>query len=542
MSMLSGGDADLKAIKCRYLIDRLDRWTQNAKTLDTDVPEIVTTCQRLSSGFLALSQTVDGEVWEWLRALVPEERGPLARALTKSFAQAELVHLSRIAPILDSSISFCASAPPGPVSQVLVSDESVVELARRQLQELVIPKITPFEGDVLAYQEFKRTFQFEINKLSLPPHRRLQALKSCLKGPPLSIIQNSTPTEEGYSSAWETLDARYEGKLRTASALFETFLQVPEGNPTIDECIAWISRRQMLLDQHDIPQPLDFLLCHVILSALSANLQEEFRKKYLRSFDELPQSAQVLEFLKNQEDKFAPKITLRKSTSSPQDVTAPSSRLPEGPSSQQSETPSLPRTFFKPRAVSTLKPSKTHTPKSAKSPPPSPKKSSSPIPARRTPPSTSRAPSPPVHSLRCYFCDEWHLISNCNEYLRLPVSNRWSFITENHLCVNCFSKSHSVAQCPRSAGCLECAGAHHTTLHPPPPSSSLSQRTLPDVVIPPLMSLSPKLTKKLPDPSPRRAVPHLRDDVSYPSTSSGSSTLSSLPTIYFGSDSPKATF
>uniref|UniRef100_T1I493 Uncharacterized protein n=1 Tax=Rhodnius prolixus TaxID=13249 RepID=T1I493_RHOPR len=309
MSMLSGGDADLKAIKCRYLIDRLDRWTQNAKTLDTDVPEIVTTCQRLSSGFLALSQTVDGEVWEWLRALVPEERGPLARALTKSFAQAELVHLSRIAPILDSSISFCASAPPGPVSQVLVSDESVVELARRQLQELVIPKITPFEGDVLAYQEFKRTFQFEINKLSLPPHRRLQALKSCLKGPPLSIIQNSTPTEEGYSSAWETLDARYE-----------------------------------------------------------------------------------------------------------------------------------------------------------------------------------------------------------------------------------------VALCPRSAGCLECAGAHHTTLHPPPPSSSLSQRTLPDVVIPPLMSLSPKLTKKLPDPSPRRAVPHLRDDVSYPSTSSGSSTLSSLPTIYFGSDSPKATF
>uniref|UniRef100_T1HYI4 Uncharacterized protein n=1 Tax=Rhodnius prolixus TaxID=13249 RepID=T1HYI4_RHOPR len=68
-----------------------------------------------------------------------------------------------------------------------------------------------------------------------------------------------------------------------------------------------------MLGSLEIPHPLDFLLCHVVLSVLSPALQEEFRKRYLGSFDVLPTSAQVLDFLKDQEDRFAPKLTLGRS-------------------------------------------------------------------------------------------------------------------------------------------------------------------------------------------------------------------------------------
>lgn len=67
-----------------------------------------------------------------------------------------------------------------------------------------------------------------------------------------------------------------------------------------------------MLDQYDIPHPFDFLLCHITLFILSPGLQEEYRKKYLKSFDELSRSAQMLDFLKDQEDRFSSKLTSKK--------------------------------------------------------------------------------------------------------------------------------------------------------------------------------------------------------------------------------------
>uniref|UniRef100_T1I5Q8 Uncharacterized protein n=1 Tax=Rhodnius prolixus TaxID=13249 RepID=T1I5Q8_RHOPR len=141
------------------------------------------------------------------------------------------------------------SAPASQISPVPVTDESIIELARKQLQELVIPNIVPFEGDVLKYRGFKLTFQSEVHKLSLHAAKRLEALRSSLRGPPLSIIQYAPSTEEGYLYAWDMLDSRYEGRLRVASATMEAFLQFPGPDPSIDSYIAWLSQRQIMLDQ-----------------------------------------------------------------------------------------------------------------------------------------------------------------------------------------------------------------------------------------------------------------------------------------------------
>lgn len=127
-------------------------------------------------------------------------------------------------------------------------------------------------------------------------------------------------------------DAPYEGRLRIASAMMESFLQFPAADSSIEECIAWLSGRQIPLDHCYILHPLDFLLCHITLSVLSPGLQEEFRKKCLWPFEELPRSAQVMDFLKDQ-DRFSPKLTVKKSSplsvqASPGHIPTPSSHQP----------------------------------------------------------------------------------------------------------------------------------------------------------------------------------------------------------------------
>uniref|UniRef100_T1I0S9 Uncharacterized protein n=1 Tax=Rhodnius prolixus TaxID=13249 RepID=T1I0S9_RHOPR len=252
----SDHSSDIYAVRCRHLISRLDRWSRSVRDLSPSSPQALELSRQYSSMFSLLSQTVDREAWEWLRALPPEVSGPLALSLSESHELAESAQLAIIMPLL-------ATHPPGHSdttcqgSPVTVTDESIIELARRQLRELVIPNITPFNGDVLQYKSFKSTFTSEVHRLSLSAAKRLDALRSSLRGPPLSIIQNAQSSEEGYAYAWEILDSRYEGRLRIASAIMETFLQFPGEDPSIDNCIAWLSRRQIMLDQCEIPHPMD---------------------------------------------------------------------------------------------------------------------------------------------------------------------------------------------------------------------------------------------------------------------------------------------
>uniref|UniRef100_T1I7P9 Uncharacterized protein n=1 Tax=Rhodnius prolixus TaxID=13249 RepID=T1I7P9_RHOPR len=549
-SIQSEASGDLNAIRCRHLTARLDQWTRNVQLLDPESPESVARCQQLSAVFGSLSQTVDKEAWEWLRPLASDCSAPLALALSQSHEQAELAHLSIVLPILATPPPSIKPAPVSVSSHTGVVDESVVELARRQLQELIIPKIPVFEGDVLTYGDFKRNFQTEIHRLALPAAKRLQALRSCLKGPPLSIVQNATSTEEGYLYAWETLDARYEGRLRVASAMVDNFLHFPEPHPSIEACIAWLSSRQILLDQCSIPHPLDFLLCHITLSNLAPGLQEEFRKKYLRSFDELPCSSQVLDFLKDQGDRLSPTLSPRRT--SPPPVQASPSPSPTPPSHQPASIPS----------PSQVKP---YSPKSVRFVPRPPRRPSSSSPPPRPPPipSTPRAPtSSTSSSIQCYLCGDPHRLSKCAHYVNLSVSDKWDLVTEKNLCTNCLSIYHPVSRCPCQVGCAKCHGEHHTSLHPPPPSASLSQRRASAPGITPLMSLRtsrpsrPKSPPKRvrsqdlpesPPPFPRRSLlppssfePHLplgrvRDSESRPSSSSSSDELPPVhPVTYFG--------
>lgn len=89
---------NLNVVICKHLIARLEQWTQGVHSLSTETPEPAGVCQQIALLYHTLSHSLDGEAWELLQQIPPEDSGPLALALTNSHAQAELAYFSVVVP------------------------------------------------------------------------------------------------------------------------------------------------------------------------------------------------------------------------------------------------------------------------------------------------------------------------------------------------------------------------------------------------------------------------------------------------------------
>ncbi|XP_075150784.1 uncharacterized protein LOC142224892 [Haematobia irritans] len=71
-----------------------------------------------------------------------------------------------------------------------------------------------------------------------------------------------------------------------------------------------------------------------------------------------------------------------------------------------------------------------------------------------------------VSDPKCSLCpNEFHLIKRCPKFLQMDPNDRFAEIKNNHLCVNCFSKSHTAQNCPSKYSCRSCSQKHNTLLH-----------------------------------------------------------------------------
>ena len=79
--------------------------------------------------------------------------------------------------------------------------------------------------------------------------------------------------------------------------------------------------------------------------------------------------------------------------------------------------------------------------------------------------------------LKCPSCKKDHWLSQCDEFKKLSLYNRYQFVRSKHLCINCLVPGHFVQDCPKRSFCRVegCAKKHSTFLHekqsPPKPSS-----------------------------------------------------------------------
>ncbi|XP_073831493.1 uncharacterized protein [Musca autumnalis] len=80
-----------------------------------------------------------------------------------------------------------------------------------------------------------------------------------------------------------------------------------------------------------------------------------------------------------------------------------------------------------------------------------------------------------VSDPKCPLCpNEAHIIRKCPKFLRMNPDARSSEIKRQGLCLNCFSKTHSVKNCPSQHNCYTCNKQHNTLLHKIPVNSASS--------------------------------------------------------------------
>ncbi|XP_059217550.1 uncharacterized protein LOC131994726 [Stomoxys calcitrans] len=71
-----------------------------------------------------------------------------------------------------------------------------------------------------------------------------------------------------------------------------------------------------------------------------------------------------------------------------------------------------------------------------------------------------------VSESNCKLCpNEVHVIRKCPKFLQMSVNQRLAEIKRLSLCLNCFSKSHSVRHCSSKFSCLKCNKRHNSLLH-----------------------------------------------------------------------------
>lgn len=69
------------------------------------------------------------------------------------------------------------------------------------------------------------------------------------------------------------------------------------------------------------------------------------------------------------------------------------------------------------------------------------------------------------YSVKCAHCNGDHRIYNCERFLSLSFEEKWQFIKEIGLCLNCLSKGHYKSRCRSDSTCRICHLRHHTLIH-----------------------------------------------------------------------------
>ena len=71
-----------------------------------------------------------------------------------------------------------------------------------------------------------------------------------------------------------------------------------------------------------------------------------------------------------------------------------------------------------------------------------------------------------IRDPNCPLCPkQFHIIRKCPKFNSMLPKNRFDEIKKQKLCINCFSKSHSVANCTSKYTCSKCSKKHHSLLH-----------------------------------------------------------------------------
>lgn len=305
-----------------------------------------------------------------------------------------------------------------------------------------------FDGELEAWGDFRQSFDESVHlNGSLSNLRKLQYLRTVLKGEALLLIKEFTLSEGNYLVAYQAVCTFYEDTTRAASYFYKKLRK----STFLDSRALYFAQLSAVtsLKALGLPDLGDFLLFNLAFEGLSPSV----RKSYELALppNQLPTWSGLMNFLKT---TILPKESM---------VDTPLKRDPKPSKASASRSPPQ-----KPFETSFHVSDRPSSPCSAR--PSSPHSSHSDHHACCHLTSTTPAQSQIFSRGRilfCYFCESSdHRIVNCGAYLKLSPSRRLSWVQRGMRCVRCLSRSHSLGHCLVPLTCQDCGNRrHHTTLH-----------------------------------------------------------------------------
>ncbi|XP_075159384.1 uncharacterized protein LOC142232519 [Haematobia irritans] len=274
-----------------------------------------------------------------------------------------------------------------------------------------------FCGDYMAWPTFRDMFTaIYIKNSRLSPVERLFHLVQKTKGEARDIVQKSPLTDRGFEIAWNGLCDRYEnkrvlvnGQLRVLFNLPDVKVESAQGikrlQQDINSCISALKIYDIDVASWD---PIFVFLCSNRLPDSTLTLWEHT----LSDKASIPKWCDLDKFLTNRYRTLESVSEIRNnphsSLSSQDPTTGDQSRRSKRVGSFQN---------------------------------------------RITAPKWPLCPN------------ESHIIRKCSKFLNMSPDMRRSEIRRQGLCLNCFSRSHLVRNCPSGSNCFTCNRRHNTLLH-----------------------------------------------------------------------------
>lgn len=291
------------------------------------------------------------------------------------------------------------------------------------------PKIDvpSYNGNIRSFPEFKGLFDSLVhNDSNIPKVRKLHYLKEALKESDAWIyVRDISLTDIGYDEAYGNIMKRYNNKRAIINAHLHDLFSVEKISNTnglrklLDSFRGALSGIRVCdVDVDGWSEILSYYLC----SKLDKKNRDDWEDT-LKDNSTYPSYSKLCEFLENRAINSETR-SMESSTDNRSD-----NRKPKKPDNKKTS-------FNTTTEVST---------------------------ANST--STTNTSANSGTEQRCVVCNANHLLVKCQQFLSLPVPDRFEMIKKNELCANCFGKSHIARWCKKEKVCKKCGYKHHTLLH-----------------------------------------------------------------------------
>lgn len=279
-----------------------------------------------------------------------------------------------------------------------------------------------FSGDVGTWPLFYQSFKTNVHdNRQLNDNMRIQYLISKLSGTALNTFAGIVPNEQNYKIIWDSLVSRYQDK----RLLGTTYLnEILESKPAADSAVqlnnfvervhsSWAALKQL-----DISDLSDFIFTHIALKKIDSKVVQSFELSIRDK--EIPTSTDLVDFVRHHI-----KILERTNTSN---------------NNIKQTYPTRNNNISQSRSQNSVQPKVSHT--------------------------FAVLEDNDVNKRSCIFCktsSHSHLYE-CTAFKKMAVNERFAFIKENRLCINCFSASHNTMKCGSRNSCKMCSKRHHSLL------------------------------------------------------------------------------